>query len=151
MQNVDHNEKNANFFAENCQKSQKIVIITSTTGTPMSVSINSCSRIERGETRELPPAPGVLRGAPSAVQPPRLHRLLRRRRLAQIRVGRTGQVSTLWNRFGRNVFLKSFYHNHRKKVNLCKNCVQSFIWPFLTKFIGSIELKSYKKTIFTNL
>jgi hypothetical protein len=25
-------EKNANFFAENCQKSQKIVIITSTSG-----------------------------------------------------------------------------------------------------------------------
>jgi hypothetical protein len=25
-------EKNANFFAENCQKSQKIVIITSTPG-----------------------------------------------------------------------------------------------------------------------
>jgi hypothetical protein len=36
MQNVDHNIgfwlKNANFFAENCQKSQKIVIITSTPG-----------------------------------------------------------------------------------------------------------------------
>jgi hypothetical protein len=31
MQNFDHNiEKNANFFAENFQKSQKIVIITST-------------------------------------------------------------------------------------------------------------------------
>jgi hypothetical protein len=34
MQNFDHKnlvfEKNANFFAENCQKSQKIVIITST-------------------------------------------------------------------------------------------------------------------------
>jgi hypothetical protein len=33
MQNIDHIlvfEKNANFFAENCQKSQKIVIITST-------------------------------------------------------------------------------------------------------------------------
>jgi hypothetical protein len=34
MQNFDHNigfwEKNANFFAENCQKSQKIVFITST-------------------------------------------------------------------------------------------------------------------------
>jgi hypothetical protein len=27
-------EKNANFFAENCQKSQKIVIITSTPGHP---------------------------------------------------------------------------------------------------------------------
>jgi hypothetical protein len=27
-------EKNANFFAENCQKSQKIVIITSTPGWP---------------------------------------------------------------------------------------------------------------------
>jgi hypothetical protein len=27
-------EKNANFFAENCQKSQKIVIITSTPGRP---------------------------------------------------------------------------------------------------------------------
>jgi hypothetical protein len=33
MQKVDHNigfEKNANFYAENCRKSQKIVIITST-------------------------------------------------------------------------------------------------------------------------
>jgi hypothetical protein len=36
MQNFDHTyvtlvfDKNANFFAENCQKSQKIVIITST-------------------------------------------------------------------------------------------------------------------------
>jgi hypothetical protein len=31
MQNFDHNiEKNANFFAENCRKSQKIVIISST-------------------------------------------------------------------------------------------------------------------------
>jgi hypothetical protein len=34
MQNFDHNigflRKNANLFAENCQKSQKIVIITST-------------------------------------------------------------------------------------------------------------------------
>jgi hypothetical protein len=35
MQNFDHNiglEKNANFFAENCRKSQKIVIIKSTPG-----------------------------------------------------------------------------------------------------------------------
>jgi hypothetical protein len=36
MQNFDHNigfwEKNANFFAENCRKSQKIVIITTTPG-----------------------------------------------------------------------------------------------------------------------
>jgi hypothetical protein len=35
MQNFDHNiffEENANFFVENCQKSQKIVIITSTPG-----------------------------------------------------------------------------------------------------------------------
>jgi hypothetical protein len=29
-------EKNANFFAENCQKSQKMVIITSTPGHPES-------------------------------------------------------------------------------------------------------------------
>jgi hypothetical protein len=37
MQNSDHNIgfwKNANFFAENWQKSQKIVIITSTTSHP---------------------------------------------------------------------------------------------------------------------
>jgi hypothetical protein len=38
MQKIDHNidflNKNANFFAENCQKSQKIVIITSTPGHP---------------------------------------------------------------------------------------------------------------------
>jgi hypothetical protein len=35
MQNFDQNigfEKNAIFFAENCRKSQKIVIITSTPG-----------------------------------------------------------------------------------------------------------------------
>jgi hypothetical protein len=34
MQNFDHNifEKNANFFAENCRKAQKIMIITSTPG-----------------------------------------------------------------------------------------------------------------------
>jgi hypothetical protein len=30
-------EKNANFFAENCQKSQKIVIITSTPGLPNAI------------------------------------------------------------------------------------------------------------------
>jgi hypothetical protein len=37
MQKFDHNivfEKNANFFAENRQKSQKIVIITSVPGYP---------------------------------------------------------------------------------------------------------------------
>jgi hypothetical protein len=41
VQNVDHNigfEKNANFFAENCQKSQKIVIITSTPDQPQSTN-----------------------------------------------------------------------------------------------------------------
>jgi hypothetical protein len=34
-------EKNANFFAENCQKSQKIVIITSTPGMPQSTYVQS--------------------------------------------------------------------------------------------------------------
>jgi hypothetical protein len=32
-------EKNANFFAENCQKSQKIVIITSNPGHPASANV----------------------------------------------------------------------------------------------------------------
>jgi hypothetical protein len=45
MQNVDHNigfEKNANFFVENCQKSQKIVIITSTPAGDLHFFENEC-------------------------------------------------------------------------------------------------------------
>jgi hypothetical protein len=44
MQNFDHNIvfwENANFFAENWQKSQKIVIITSTPGTNPTTAIHN--------------------------------------------------------------------------------------------------------------
>jgi hypothetical protein len=46
-------KKNANFFAENCQKSSKIVIITSTPGAnPMTFDCTTttpaCSRLESG-------------------------------------------------------------------------------------------------------
>jgi hypothetical protein len=51
MQNVDHNigfwEKRQ-FFAENCQKSQKNVIITSTPEETLSLKL-TCSKFDRSE------------------------------------------------------------------------------------------------------
>jgi coproporphyrinogen III oxidase len=41
--NFDHNKKNANFFAENWQQSQKIVIITSTPGANPTIVIYNAS------------------------------------------------------------------------------------------------------------
>jgi hypothetical protein len=41
-------EKNVNFFAENCQKSQKIVIITSTPGHSV---LDSSNQIDEGRNR----------------------------------------------------------------------------------------------------
>jgi hypothetical protein len=51
MKNFDHNivfEKNANIFAENCRKSQKIVITTSTPDLTQ-LSPNPCA-VKRGQT-----------------------------------------------------------------------------------------------------
>jgi hypothetical protein len=38
-------EKNANFFAENCQKSQKIVVITSTPGANPAIANSNAAAV----------------------------------------------------------------------------------------------------------
>jgi hypothetical protein len=46
-------EKNANFFAEICQKSQKIVIITSTPGLPIFNFFSAKQTVHSSEIRNL--------------------------------------------------------------------------------------------------